>query len=41
MNKIKQKEHIIWTSQPDFNEWKEDLQADYPEKNEDELYVDV
>lgn len=38
MNKTKQQEHIIWTSQPDFNEWKEDLQADYPEKSEDELY---
>lgn len=28
---------IIWTSQPDFEDWEDDLKSEYPEYDEDEL----
>ena len=31
------RDRMIWTSQPDFEEYREDLKADFPECSEDEL----
>ena len=31
------RDRLIWTSQPDFEEYREDLMADFPEFSEDEL----
>lgn len=31
------KNHLIWTSQPNFEDWKDDLQEEYPELTEEEL----
>ena len=31
------RDRMIWTSQPDFEEHREDLKADLPECSEDEL----
>lgn len=30
--------HIIWQSDPDYSDWKEDLEAEYPELSDDERY---
>lgn len=35
-NKTNQRK-IIWTSQPDFEDWEADLRSEYPEYDEDEL----
>lgn len=32
------KKHIIWDSAPDFEDWEDDLRAEHPEADEDELY---
>lgn len=32
------KEHIIWSSTINFKDWKDDLKAENPELNDDELY---
>lgn len=29
---------VIWNSAPDFTDWEDDLRAEYPDANEDELY---
>lgn len=31
------RDRLIWTSQPDFEEYREDLMADFPEYSEDQL----
>lgn len=31
-------EYLIWDSEPNFDEWKDDLQADYPDASDDALY---
>ena len=31
--------HVIWSNYDlDLDDWRDDLQAEYPEKSEDELY---
>lgn len=31
------KDHLIWTSEPDFKDWEDDLREEYPELSEREL----
>lgn len=33
--------HIIWDSEPDFEDWKEDLKKEYPDLSEDELIEEM
>lgn len=32
------KEHTIWDSQPDYADWRADMEAEYPDMTEDERY---
>lgn len=38
MPENKDKVYTIWDSEPDFEDWKEELQSDYPDLSEDELH---
>lgn len=33
-----EKEYLIWDSEPNFEDWKDDLQSEYPDATEEELY---
>ncbi len=32
-------EHTIWDSQPDYEDWRADMEAEYPDMTEDERYA--
>ena len=33
---MKDEKHLIWDSSPDYDDWKEDLEEQYPDLTEDE-----
>ena len=39
MKKNNEKKYIIWSSECDFDDWKDDLTANFPDCAEDELYT--